>query len=204
MGHRITETKQNLCDKLMKLEETGPTALGPAVLTSVAMAAEGAAGSQVLICTDGLANIGLGAFDEATTEEEIARVDEFYERVGEYAKNKGITINVISLIGDECNLDALSKLAEMTGGDVDRINPVELTKNFANFLAQPVIASNVVATVKLHKGLQFRNEAVQALSEDKSLLVREVGNVTEDTEITFEYTLKPTNELAQMDDIDLE
>ena len=204
MGHRITETKQNLCDKLMKLEETGPTALGPAVLTSVAMAAEGAAGSQVLICTDGLANIGLGAFDEATTEEEIARVDEFYERVGEYAKNKGITINVISLIGDECNLDALSKLAEMTGGDVDRINPVELTKNFANFLAQPVIASNVVARVKLHKGLQFRNEAVQALSEDKSLLVREVGNVTEDTEITFEYTLKPTNELAQMDDIDLE
>jgi len=118
----------------MKLEETGPTALGPAVLTSVAMAAEGAAGSQVIICTDGLANIGLGAFDEATTEEEIARVDEFYERVGEYAKNKGITINVVSLIGDECNLDALSKLAEMTGGDVDRINPVDLTKNFANFL----------------------------------------------------------------------
>ena len=204
MTHKITETKQNLCDKLMKLEETGPTALGPAVLTSVAMAAEGAAGSQVIICTDGLANIGLGAFDEATTEEEIARVDEFYERVGEYAKNKGITINVVSLIGDECNLDALSKLAEMTGGDVDRINPVDLTKNFANFLTQPIIASNVVTRVKLHKGLQFRNEAVQSLSEDKSLLVREVGNVTETTELTFEYTLKPINELAQMDDIDLE
>ena len=29
----------------MSIEETGPTALGPAVLTSVAMAAEGAAGS---------------------------------------------------------------------------------------------------------------------------------------------------------------
>lgn len=52
----------------MTLEETGPTALGPAIVTSVAMAAEGAPGSQVVICTDGLANIGLGAFDEAKSE----------------------------------------------------------------------------------------------------------------------------------------
>ena len=66
----------------MAIEETGPTALGPAVATSIAMAAEGAPGSQVVICTDGLANIGLGAFDEAKTPEEILKVEEFYERVG--------------------------------------------------------------------------------------------------------------------------
>lgn len=38
--------------------------MGPAVLTSVAMASTGKPGSTVVICTDGLANIGLGAFDE--------------------------------------------------------------------------------------------------------------------------------------------
>jgi hypothetical protein len=43
--------------------------------------------------------------------------------------------------------------------------------------------------VKLHKGLQFRNENIENLSEDKSLLTRDLGNVTSDTEITFEYTL---------------
>jgi len=32
------------------------------------MAAEGTAGSSVVICTDGLANIGLGAFDECRNE----------------------------------------------------------------------------------------------------------------------------------------
>jgi hypothetical protein len=41
------------------------------------------------------------------------------------------------------------------------------------------------------------------LSEDLSLLTREVGNVTQDTEITFEYTLKKVSELAKMEDIDL-
>jgi hypothetical protein len=65
----IKETKEGLLDHLMKIEETGPTALGPALATAVAMAAEGSPGSQVVICTDGLANIGLGAFDEIKTEE---------------------------------------------------------------------------------------------------------------------------------------
>lgn len=69
LNSKISETKEKLTKKLMSLEETGPTALGPAVATSIAMAAEGGPGSQVVICTDGLANIGLGAFDEAKTPE---------------------------------------------------------------------------------------------------------------------------------------
>ena len=137
----------------MGLEETGPTALGPAVLTSIALASQGATGSQVVVCTDGLANIGLGAFDEAKTEEAMAKVDEFYERIGEFAKSKGVTVSIVSIIGDECNLDSLTKLAELTGGNVERVDPASLTKNFANILADPIIASNVVAKVKLHKGL---------------------------------------------------
>ena len=47
----------------MALEETGPTALGPGIVTAIALAGEGAPGSTVIVCTDGLANVGLGAFD---------------------------------------------------------------------------------------------------------------------------------------------
>lgn len=45
MQRKIGETSKQLTDKLMGLEETGTTALGPAVATSIAMAAEGAPGS---------------------------------------------------------------------------------------------------------------------------------------------------------------
>jgi hypothetical protein len=69
----------------MAIEETGPTAMGPAVLTSIAMACQGNPGSTVVVCTDGLANVGLGAFNEAKTEIEIAKNDEFYERIGQLA-----------------------------------------------------------------------------------------------------------------------
>jgi len=61
----------------------------------------------------------------------------------------------------------------------------------------------VVAKVKLHKGLEFRNEDPANLSEDKTLMARELGNVTEETEITFEYRLKTIKELVKMEDIDL-
>ena len=38
----------------------------------------------------------------------------------------------------------------MTGGNVDRVNPIKLTQNFGNILAMPVIATNVITKVKLH------------------------------------------------------
>lgn len=34
-------------------------------------------------------------------------------------------------------------------------------------------------------------------------MVRDIGNVTDETEITFEYTLRKIKELAKMEDIDL-
>lgn len=109
----------------------------------------------------------------------------------------------MSIEGDECNIESLSKLAELTGGMVDRVSPTTLTSNFASMLANSVIATNVTTKVKIHKGLQFRNENVASLSQDRSLLAKEMGNVTEDTQFTFEYTIKPIKELVAMDDIDL-
>jgi hypothetical protein len=60
-----------------------------------------------------------------------------------------------------------------------------------------------VTKIKLHKGLEFRNEDPVNLSEDKTLMVRDLGSVTQETEITFEYRLKGLKELVKMDDIDL-
>lgn len=70
-------------------------------------------------------------------------------------------------------------------------------------MAKPVIATNVVVKVKLHKGLTFRNEAAQALSNFNTLLVKEMGNVTDESIFTFEYTIKTIKELVALDDIDM-
>lgn len=203
MQKPIKESAKVLSDRLMSLEETGPTALGPGLASAIALASSGQPGSSIIVCTDGLANIGLGAFDEVKSAEQHLQTEAFYERLAEFAKSKGISVSIISIEGEECNIDSLSKLAEMTGGSVERVDPIQLTQNFANILQLPVIATNVVAKIKLHKGLEFRNEDPLNLSEDKSLMARELGNVTEETEITFEYRLKNLKELVKMDDLDL-
>lgn len=58
--------------------------------------------------------------------------------------------------------------------------------------------------VKLHKALEFRNEDEKSLSEDRTVLIKDLGNVTCETEITFEYNIKRVKELLLMEDIDIE
>merc|ERR1712124_166834 len=99
---------------------------------------------------------------------------------------KGVTVNVISIIGAECNLQTLSKLADATDGNVERYDPADLMKNVVTMVSKPLIASNVQLKVKLHKGLKFRREDKESLKQNNTLLVRDIGNVTEDSQITFE------------------
>jgi len=72
------------------------------------MAAEGTTGSTVIVCTDGLANAGLGTFDWNGTSNQTS--DEFYNKVGNYAKKHGVTVNLIAIEGGKCNLDTLSRM----------------------------------------------------------------------------------------------
>jgi hypothetical protein len=63
MKHGINKSADILLKKFCSLQENGQTALGPALLTSIYLAMAGNPGSTVIICTDGLANKGLGSLD---------------------------------------------------------------------------------------------------------------------------------------------
>ena len=67
-------------------------------------------------------------------------------------------MSVISIAGEECKLDSLSTVVEATGGDLTKVDPQNLSNDFANILSQEVLATNVKVTVNLHKDLKFRNQ----------------------------------------------
>eukprot|EP01105_Mastigella_eilhardi_P008060 TRINITY_DN1989_c0_g1_i1.p1 TRINITY_DN1989_c0_g1~~TRINITY_DN1989_c0_g1_i1.p1 ORF type:complete len:384 (-),score=108.48 TRINITY_DN1989_c0_g1_i1:1159-2247(-) len=71
----ISQARAGLSKKVFELEEGGQTALGPALLVSVAVASQ-TPGSSVIVCTDGLANVGLGSLDGGA--EEVAAASAFY------------------------------------------------------------------------------------------------------------------------------
>lgn len=73
---------------IYRLEEGGPTALGPALLVSTTMASK-FRGSKVILCTDGLANVGMGKLDNFKDEAERDECVQFYEDVAGSAAENG-------------------------------------------------------------------------------------------------------------------
>jgi len=112
-------------------------------------------------------------------------------------------VHIVTIKGAECNIDAISPVCEATNGEIERVDPRELQKNFGAFLSRQVIATKVQLKVKLHKGLEFRNEPSLNLSGDRTVLNKDFGNVYDDTDLTFEYQLKSVKELLKMVDIDI-
>eukprot|EP00457_Paulinella_chromatophora_P000350 gb/GEZN01000350.1/.p1 GENE.gb/GEZN01000350.1/~~gb/GEZN01000350.1/.p1 ORF type:complete len:700 (-),score=146.51 gb/GEZN01000350.1/:2574-4673(-) len=198
----IGTSEPSLKKRLFELEEKGQTCLGPALLLGVNIAAQ-TRGSQVILCTDGLANIGLGALDGAARE----AAEEFYEQLGTSAARDGVTVSTISITDQEASLENLGRVADATGGTVERIDPLKLTEQFKGILENPVIAVQTQATMLLHHGLQFRGVDVAATQESKTVggkgeksetatnavhrLTKDVGNVFGDTELFYEYQFRP-------------
>jgi len=74
------------------LEEGGQTALGPAMLVAIMMASK-VPGSKVVMCTDGLANIGLGNLDTESADEH-SEASSFFAKLGETAKDHGFVWSI--------------------------------------------------------------------------------------------------------------
>ncbi|XP_053485168.1 circularly permutated Ras protein 1 [Ictalurus furcatus] len=177
--HCIAETFQCLTQRVKELREHGATALGPAALISVAMASQ-FAGSKVIICTDGQANIGLGQL-----EQESAASVYFYNQLASHAAEKGVIVSVMTFEGEDCSLAEVGKLADHTGGRINRVNICTVGSEIQTALADNILATNVEATLLAPNGVYYPFE------EDNHRLIREIGNVTSGMEITFQFAVKP-------------
>ncbi|KAI8791606.1 circularly permutated Ras protein 1-like [Biomphalaria glabrata] len=178
----IKSSRHILGEKVYNLEEGGATALGPALIIATNLAAHHP-GSKVILCTDGKANVGLGKLEEENTDEQTAF--DFYTKAAEHASAKGVTISVITIQGTDCKLVQLGTLADKTGGQVNIVDPLKLTEEFGNILADPIIATRVKAKFILHNDLYVVDE-----NDPNSQLNRSeynAGNVRCSSTITFEF-----------------
>ncbi|XP_033101854.1 circularly permutated Ras protein 1-like [Anneissia japonica] len=180
----ISQVRRCLEDKVFSLNEAGQTALGPGLLVSIAMASQ-RPGSKVIVCTDGMANIGLGSLLYTDTEYEYEAASVFYEEAGKYARDSGVSVSVLTMEGEDCRVIELGAVADATGGQVNIVQPNNLSEEFGSILLDPILACKVSAKLILHNGMYFRNEDTEG-----SVVTRDVGNVTADSEATFEFGVR--------------
>ncbi|XP_062269648.1 circularly permutated Ras protein 1-like isoform X1 [Platichthys flesus] len=178
----LSQTKDFLQEQVMGLSESGTTALGPAALLAIAMASR-QPGSNVIVCTDGKANTELGNLEvEDNDAHSLLSSTIFYQELGEYAAKQGVTVSVLSIEGTDCRLDELGRLADRTGGRVVISSPNRLHPEFEQIIDNRTTATHCTVTLLLPKSLRMRGE-----KESGHRVIREVGNVAPDTEITFQF-----------------
>eukprot|EP00752_Nemacystus_decipiens_P010437 g9299.t1 len=185
----VSKARPKLSERLFQLRPRGETALGPAVVAGLSMLKErDGGGSRLVLCTDGHANRGIGSLSNFQSTEEREAVETFYEELGRESKEIGVTIDVVSMDSKPCDLENLGAMADVSGGTVTRVSASDLTSNFAGILANPILACQVLVRVVLHKGLMFRN--VDEVGTDASTFFISLGNVTHETELSFEYQVR--------------
>lgn len=74
---------------------------------------KGGGGVKLVIATDGLSNTGIGSLDSLTSEAK-SKAAQFYAELGHFAKQNNVSVNVISIRGEEVSLEAIGKLADLT------------------------------------------------------------------------------------------
>uniref|UniRef100_A0A8C9ZFN2 Sec23/Sec24 beta-sandwich domain-containing protein n=2 Tax=Sander lucioperca TaxID=283035 RepID=A0A8C9ZFN2_SANLU len=178
----LSQTKDYLQRQVRGLSEGGTTALGPAALLTIAIASR-QPGSKVIICTDGKANTDLGNLEEEDIDARtLLSSTIFYQELGEYAANQGVTVSVLSIEGTDCRLDELGRLADRSGGTVVITSPNRLHQEFEQIIENRTIATHCTVTLLLPQSLCMKGER-----EAGHKGTREVGNVDPDTEITFQF-----------------
>eukprot|EP01133_Synstelium_polycarpum_P003750 gene3750-4324_t len=178
----VVKSRQSLLSKVFSLDAHGGTALGPAIAVAVGMTAR-IPGSKIVVCTDGLSNVGVGSVETLGSNAQA-----FFDQIGDAAKRNGTAISVLSIKGADCKLELLGRLAELTGGDVNIVDPLKLKEDFKSVLSLPVLATNVSIKVRLHRAF-YISDALVAVGNESSLH-KDVGNVNEDTTISLEYGAK--------------
>mmetsp|Transcript_33344 Transcript_33344/g.83779 ORF Transcript_33344/g.83779 Transcript_33344/m.83779 type:complete len:826 (-) Transcript_33344:85-2562(-) len=200
----ISKSAKGLTERIFSLEEGGPTALGPALMAGVGMASR-CPGSRVVVCTDGMANVGVGTLEDLVTDAEKQTAEQFYDELGERASKHGVSVSVVSIKGSDCRMENLGSVADASKGSVELVDPNNLTKEFASILEEKVVATRVTVDFHLHSGLYVRSTPSGAPTEElvsttagtsaldrPSHLSHHVGIATESMDVTFEYGIKKT------------
>lgn len=92
----------------------------------------------MVLCTDGVANVGVGSFGYGRGNNNAGA---FYDRIGRVAEEAGVTINLITFTDCQANIAGLSQMVELSGGQIEQVDPNELGTDMSLMLQRNTIAT---------------------------------------------------------------
>ena len=197
----INETFEKLTNLIKSLKTQSFTALGPSLAFAIGFSSK-IPGSEVILCTDGCGNVGVG------NEDDLNRADIFYRMLADYARAKNVRINVVSIRGEDCKLALLCKLVDRTNGSMSIVNPSKISQELKSILDNSLIATDVKMKLFVDKKFMYIRDDELEREEDKlirnnnvtkryllneykkSIVFKDIGNVNVDNDLMFEYGIR--------------
>ncbi|CAE8684637.1 unnamed protein product [Polarella glacialis] len=187
LGGSCTEKVADVLERLQAtvggLKPCGNTALGPALAVAVGLASC-RTGSKIVLCTDGMANNGVGAIGDRNS------VVPFYGDIGLRAAEEGTCISIVTMEGEDCSMENLGICADLTGGQVEMVDLQHLTLNskVGAMLANPTLATSLKITLIVGSHCSVRDADSDETRRRGSacISVRKLGSVTARSDLTFE------------------
>ncbi|XP_030854579.1 circularly permutated Ras protein 1 isoform X1 [Strongylocentrotus purpuratus] len=179
----------DLKTQVSDLRTAGSTALGPALCVCVGLLAK-EPGSEIVLCTDGQPNVGVGSFGYSSRGDNPEAIS-FYRQIGNIAKEQQTTISIIGIqTNQSLQMEHISNTVSITGGNLNLLDPHELTRQIRQLGQDPVVANDVELTLVLHPTLQFDESMTEGVIQDGNRLTLNMGNVHQSTDLTFRFKLK--------------
>jgi len=197
ISNPISKSSNMILSKLKIIKTLGSTALGPGIISSLSLLKQAKKGSRIFLCTDGCANTGPGSISEYD-EESIKKSKLFYEKIGEEAEKKGVSINLITFKDEHSAVEILMKMVEKSGGEITRVTPEKILDDFTGLVENNIIGVDTNLEIILPKILTFRNENKNKLNEDETKYEKKVGNIKSDMIEYFEFKFKKSKLLSDM------
>ena len=194
ISNPISKSSNFILSKLFSIKTLRCTALGPGIISSLSLLKNAKKGSRIFLCTDGLANSGLGKINKLTIQENKL----FYEKIGEEAEKKGISINLITFKDEHSDIEILMKMIEKSGGEITRVTPEKIVENFSGLVESNIIGFDTNLEIILPNNLKFRNEDNEKLENFKSKYKNFIGNIKSNMRKYFEFKFKKTRLLFDM------
>ena len=193
ISNPISKSSNYILSRLYQIKTLGCTALGPGILTSLSLLKNVKKGSRIFLCTDGLANEGVGSIGH---NKEKAKL--FYEKIGEEAEKKGISINLITFKDEHSEIEILMKMVEKSGGEITRVTPENIIGQFSDLVESNIIGVDTNLEVILPNILKFRNEKNEKLENFESKYKNYIGNVKNNMIDYFEFKFKKSRFLMKL------
>jgi hypothetical protein len=172
--------RDNMLNLVESIHTRGSTALGPALLASIQVAGESGLPAEIILCSDGEPNEGIGSSGSLNAET--------YERIGSMAVQRECKVSLIGIDGCRCAMEYLSECASRTEGNISILHPIEIVREIRKFSQDSNVAKDLIVSVLLHPHLMLGpGDCPKGLSR----MVKELNSATNSTEITAEFLLRP-------------